>query len=362
MFRKAAVDKVSSPEQLDLMMQVTSPVGWLALVTVGVILIVAGVWSVVGSIPELVDGSGTLFRGERLVEVKASMAGTVMELNVRPNAMIQAGQIIARIRRNQAGLEEKSADEMTIAKNEAMVESKRNEIANLRAQRALQGSLVAQGLKPANALLDWDNRILQAEGELNSIDKETRVLKARMVTTAEVATPDAGRVVEVIKSSGDQIHEGEPIIRIEPSTRQGAVGQFCGGNVHVILYVPAQLAGKIHPGQEAHVSPLDVAKEEYGYILGKVAWISSFAASPDDMREKLKNDELVKSFAGGGPVFEARICLELDPTNKANGFKWSSTGPDKAIDTGGSCSASLVVDQKKPYTYIIPMVRRTVGL
>ena len=31
LFRKATIDKVSSPEQLDLMMRVTAPVGWLAL-------------------------------------------------------------------------------------------------------------------------------------------------------------------------------------------------------------------------------------------------------------------------------------------------------------------------------------------
>ena len=29
-FRKASIDKVSSPELLDLLMRVTSPVGWLA--------------------------------------------------------------------------------------------------------------------------------------------------------------------------------------------------------------------------------------------------------------------------------------------------------------------------------------------
>ena len=34
LFRKATIDKVSSPEQLDLMMRVTAPVGWLALAAV----------------------------------------------------------------------------------------------------------------------------------------------------------------------------------------------------------------------------------------------------------------------------------------------------------------------------------------
>ena len=45
LFRKAAIDKVSSPEQLDLLMSVTSPVGWLALLTVGLMLTAVGIWS-----------------------------------------------------------------------------------------------------------------------------------------------------------------------------------------------------------------------------------------------------------------------------------------------------------------------------
>ena len=56
LFRKAAIDKVSSPEQLDMLMKVTSPVGWLALTTIGVLLSVVVLWSFYGSIPDLVSG------------------------------------------------------------------------------------------------------------------------------------------------------------------------------------------------------------------------------------------------------------------------------------------------------------------
>ena len=103
-------------------------------------------------------------------------------------------------------------------------------------------------------------------------------------------------------------------------------------------------------------------KEEYGYIIGTVEWVSTFAASSDDMKEKLKNDRLVASYAEGGPVFEARVCLTFDPNNKTNGLKWSSsTGPPKKISTGSMCNSSIVVDHKKPYTYVIPSIKSTMG-
>ena len=63
LFRKAALDKVSSPDELDLLMRVTSPFGWLALLTMIAIVAVVGVWAFIGSIADLVRRR-TLFRGE----------------------------------------------------------------------------------------------------------------------------------------------------------------------------------------------------------------------------------------------------------------------------------------------------------
>ena len=44
LFRKAALDKLASPERLDVLMHVTSPKGWAALMMMGVILSSAVVW------------------------------------------------------------------------------------------------------------------------------------------------------------------------------------------------------------------------------------------------------------------------------------------------------------------------------
>ena len=56
-------------------------------------LIAVGVWSVLGSIPDLVDGQGTLFRGERIYDIKATMGGSILTMDVR------AGSASRRARR-----------------------------------------------------------------------------------------------------------------------------------------------------------------------------------------------------------------------------------------------------------------------
>src|SRR2546427_131503 len=90
-------------------MRVTSPVGWLALVTVGLMLTAVGVWSVVGSIPDLVDSPGTLFRGERLYDIKATMSGSILTMNVRSGSIVAAGQVIAKLKHEEASVEVRTA-------------------------------------------------------------------------------------------------------------------------------------------------------------------------------------------------------------------------------------------------------------
>jgi NHLM bacteriocin system secretion protein len=362
LFRKAAIDKVSSPEQLDLLMRVTSPVGWLALLTVGLMIAAVGVWSVVGSIADLVDAHGTLFRGERLFDLKATMSGTVVNLTVRPGSMVVAGQVIATLKRERAASEQRDADAVTIEKNRAMSARLRGELGTMQRQWQLQKQLVDQGIKAPKDLLSIEQQMDGLRGQIDSLDAEVGQLQAQAQATTELKSTESGRVVEVIKSSGDKVREDEPLIRIEPQG-QAVQNQFCGGNVHALVYIPASSAGKVKKGQFARVSPSDVKKEEYGFIFGKVEWVASYPASTADMTEKLKNDQLVREFMAGGPVFEARVCLEPNPANKVNPFKWSSSqGPPVGTTAGTTCTVSIVVDERKPSTYVVPAIRRTVGL
>nr|UXE45382.1 hypothetical protein Hi04_10k_c4711_00028 [uncultured bacterium] len=362
-FRKAAIERVSSPEQLDVLMQVTSPVGWLALATMAVVLLLAFAWSVFGSIPDLVEARGVLMRGERLFEVQASMAGTVQRLDVRPGAVLGADDVVAVIRRDQAGLEERRADELALTRTESLLQAKEGELATARQQRATQEELIQRGLSARNTIFEFDRNLNVVQGEINTLERDIEQLKSRQLTTAEVTVNTAGRVVQVLKNVGDRVRENEPLLRMEQAVAPGGSNGFCGGKVHAILYVPTQLAAKVRSGDLARVSPADVKREEYGYIVGRVEWVATYAASSDDMREKLKNDQLVTAFGSGGPVYEARVCLDSDASNDRNGFKWSSgKGPVQVIEPGAPCSASMVVDERRPYTYVIPALRRASGL
>src|SRR5207245_1048384 len=95
--RKAALEKLASPERLDVLMQVTSPIGWLALITVAFVLASAIVWSVMGSIPNRLTGEGILIRGGGLRELKANSEGVLTKLDLALNANVKADAVIAEV-------------------------------------------------------------------------------------------------------------------------------------------------------------------------------------------------------------------------------------------------------------------------
>ena len=78
-FRKKAVERVASPEQLNDYIHVTSPAIWMALI--GIILILAGgiVWATYGSIYTTVEGAGTVSDGNLMLYIKVADQAEVEE-------------------------------------------------------------------------------------------------------------------------------------------------------------------------------------------------------------------------------------------------------------------------------------------
>jgi hypothetical protein len=59
-FRKESLERLSSPEQLDQLMQVVSAKSWIPLATLGSLVLLTLIWSVVGRIPITAIGQGIL--------------------------------------------------------------------------------------------------------------------------------------------------------------------------------------------------------------------------------------------------------------------------------------------------------------
>ena len=97
LFRQEALERLSSPERLDQMIQVVSPRAWLPLSAIGFLVATATVWSVVGRIPLNVTGQGVLIQPRRIVQFQAPNAGGLLKLKMKVGDTVKRGQVIATI-------------------------------------------------------------------------------------------------------------------------------------------------------------------------------------------------------------------------------------------------------------------------
>jgi len=410
MFRQAALEKSSSPERLDSLMQVTTTKGWIALI--GLIVAIAGaiVWGVLGSAPDNVEGAGILLRSGGIFDIEISGSGMIEELLVAPGDTVQVGDVVARqslpeldqqvqqTRNLIADLEDNRTREAAlVTKNRDLeVQSVQEEIARLKqevtafkdqeefltnrlaAQRQAvelglitsdQAEATAQELSTTQAnIVSNEAQAIQLEAsqvaarnsaERDFFDLDQRIAESRRQLAnlqlqhdqhSTTRSPYAGRVVGLLVDKGHIAVRGMPMATVE----------LTGRSIEAMIFVPLQ-GSRIKQGMQVHLSPLGVAWEEYGYMLGTVQTVSDAPASTEVMDRLLRNDILARQFSASGGAFLITVAPEID-SSTPSGFKWTSEqGPDAQIGTGTLLTGTIRVAERRPIDLVIPALRRWAG-
>jgi multidrug efflux pump subunit AcrA (membrane-fusion protein) len=102
-FRKVALDRLSSPEQLDQLLRVTDRRGWLALTAIGMLLATAVLWGILGTASSKISGEGLLMRHGGLRTVVSSYLGEVTDFHVAVGDVIDQGQVVASLFQSSPG-------------------------------------------------------------------------------------------------------------------------------------------------------------------------------------------------------------------------------------------------------------------
>ena len=92
-YRKSLLERISSPEQLDKMIVITSPSYWLAIVGGAVIIVAALLWSIWGSIPISMETTG-VFVSARMSDQQAADSQSIGEQQVICYVPISSGKKI----------------------------------------------------------------------------------------------------------------------------------------------------------------------------------------------------------------------------------------------------------------------------
>ena len=99
-YRKSALERLATVDQLDKVMKITSPLSWLALLGVTLIIVVTALWSIVGKLPSTVTANGMIVSATTATNTLiANSEGTVV-FQVNEGQRINKGDVYARITPN----------------------------------------------------------------------------------------------------------------------------------------------------------------------------------------------------------------------------------------------------------------------
>jgi HlyD family secretion protein len=416
LFRQAALDQLSSPDQLDSLLQVTTPRGWIALAGVGVLILTALGWSVIGRLPtKLVGQQCILLMNGGVNILAASASGRLSDLAVESGDTVTRGQIIGRLEQYDLLQKVKAGEArvtevqlqyehaLAIAAQGAALraESSAQQRRNLSGQLAAaerkykllkertdtQGALLDEGLiaKPtlitsqldlAAAQLEIDNirsqfkqldlnrmdankqsdaDVTQAKGRLEEARRQLALLLRDTRNFASVVSPYTGRVLEVKAVEGQLVERGTQLVSVE-STGVDV------NELEAYVYLPTDEGKKVAPGMKVEISPSTARREEFGFMPAFVSAVADYPSTDQGLMRVLGNDKLVQHLSGTAAPIQVVASLASSATN-ASHYQWSTrTGPPFALQSGTACTASITLSEQWPIGLLIPALRKTFGL
>src|SRR5215467_11108884 len=93
-FRQKALERLSSPENLDQLMHVSSALDWVALLSLGGVIVALLMWSITGTLPTTISGRGVFVRPSQIVDCQTLGAGRLETLNIKAGAIVKKGDIL----------------------------------------------------------------------------------------------------------------------------------------------------------------------------------------------------------------------------------------------------------------------------
>jgi HlyD family secretion protein len=411
-YRKAALERLSSPEQLDEALRVSASREWAATIAIFLVLGSVGVWAMQSSLPAKAAGRGVLIRTGGLLTVATLKGGRVLSIEVGVGDRVEPNQVVARVaqpalldriaatRLQLAQAKGNRTQAIALASSNAALqaeairlqrENARREIAEFEVQAKLAADqipvvdqLLAKGLVTTQQTIAARQQLVTIQQQIAArqalikqhdaeefaaraqprqtdaerleavrhIEMQLASLEKELELSLNVVSPYGGEVVEMKVDAGSVISAEAPLMTIQPGARQ----------LDVMVCVPSQAAKNIAVGMMAEVSPSTVKREEFGFVRGRVSYVANYPATSAALMRILQNEQLVRSLTADGPVTEVRIKMDAD-ADSPSGFRWSSSrGPALTLSSGTLATVEIITRQQRPIELLLPYAKKTLGV
>ena len=304
----------SSPEELDELMQVTSPRAWIALVGCALLVLGALVWSVVGTVTDTVDGQGVLLRDKGVQVIATPCDGQVTKFEAQSGVPIEKATPLVEI---------KGAD----GKLHTVTSKFRCQILSRRAREGDSVS-VKQG-PPGTPLLLVEDLTLPLEARLYISVNAGYAIKAGsrvQLSPANVTTSEYGYLKGIVTSAGKF-----------PVTEQDLVDRLQHPELSTQL-----LAG----GPKLQIVVALVAGS-------KAASVDSQGTDGTNKASGEKNARA--NGTGAEKKVNAPVKAALADNQPAGSYQWSvSNGPSLPLYSGTPCQGRIVMARYAPICLVFP--------
>jgi HlyD family secretion protein len=414
LFRKKALDRAASPEQLDQVIQLVRPQHWLPLAAFSALMTAGITWSILGRIPVTVTGQGVLLSPSSVVGVQSVGAGQLSRVNVKVGDFVKKGEVLATLAQpdlqSQLHLQQLKLTELRSQSQQARsIQSDRSGIVDavttqrrqslqhqlqlaqqmipkLKSRIAKRQRLRNKGAVSSDDVLRVEQEYLQAaekvselasqlreletkkpeqierdydtsvnrENQIQDVKREIAKLNTQLKQTGQIVAQSSGQILELTVTPGQILSTGDRVATLEartPSTQLIGLSFFANGD-----------GKQIQPGMKVEMTPTSVHRERFGGIIGTVSRISPQPATPEGVAKLTGNPTLTKSLIGDDSKIQVSAKLQTDPTNRS-GFRWSSSkGPQFKISAGSTTSVRVTVEERAPITFVFPFLKSLSGL
>lgn len=297
-FSREALNKLRSPEKLDTLLPITTPINWMALIAIGILLFSVVLWSIFGAFTVKVDGMGMIMDSAGVVNVSHISDGKIKQIYVHSGSKIKKGDLIARME---------------------------------------------QPVQDADTrMAQYNIALSQSDRDAMSRASEHDAKKTQELVNEYIYSDYDGIVDEVMIEPGSIINVGTPICSIRRTQNRDELSG--------VLYIPVEQGKRVETGMSIQLAPNGVDTSQSGWLLGVVRSVSQYPTSTTAMSKVLGNEQLVQYILNNerGAVMEVKFDLVKDE-NSESGYLWTSfVGQHKPITAGSFCTGSIIIDRVPP--------------
>ncbi len=280
------------------MLPITTPVSWIGLIAVLVLLFAVVLWSIYGAFTVKADGMGLIMDSAGLMNVSHTANGKIAQLYISPGMRIKKGDLIAHMEQ---------------------------------AQQSADTRMAQYGMGLASSDRDAMGRAYQYDAKRYQQD-----------VAEDIYSDYDGIVDEVMVDVGTLVTAGTPICSVRMTqNRDDLTG---------LLYIPLDKGKRVEPGMTIQLAPNGADVSQTGSLIGVVRTVSQYPITAQGLQQHIGNAQLAQWLfqAQNSSLMEVTFDLVKDADDKS-GYLWTShVGEHKPITAGSFCTGSIIIERKPP--------------